>query len=114
MTRKEIIKILEEKKVPINAVFCDSAGGKYVVWGGIEILNAVIGGDVLDWVVENYEMRDYKDWNKTLTLIKNNQHIEAFTYREATREIYMLCDSELKNMIGLVGGFQNYIKTMEE
>lgn len=114
MTRKEIIKILEEKKIPINAVFCESAGGKYIVWGGLEILNAAIGEDVLDWIVERFVIGDYVTWCKILNMVKNNEHIEAFTYRESAGEVHILGDQDIKNMIGLVGGFQNYVKTMEE
>jgi len=114
MTREEIINILKEKDVPVSAVFCDAAGGKYLAWGGIQILEAVIGEGVIDWHKEEFDMPSCNVWSKLLDWVKKNEHIQLIHYNTSSGMISVYGDEEFKNMISLCGGFNNYVKTIGE
>ena len=114
MNKTEIVKILLQKEVPLDVVFNKACGGKYLNWGGKEIIDAVVGEDVVDWYVEPFDMPEYDEWYRLLNCVENNKNIQLIHYNTADDEIVLLVDKEIRDTIELCGGFENYTKTLGE
>lgn len=112
---EDLLKRTQEEGIPYGAIF--SAGNpKKLVWGAWEILNTLYR-NVLDWyyISGTLSPDDVKSLYNNFT---NNEHVAVFCYRKHEQNYHntidvnfaLLCDDELKNLLELSGGLEQYAK----